>query len=77
MLKRIIKPQIIKRFCHHSSETNYSRMLDKLNNIEKTSNFTSGKMSKLEKDINQIEKVLAYNYVFTVIIIPTILLVTA
>jgi hypothetical protein len=70
MLKRCIKPQIIKRFCHHSTETNYSRILDKLNTIEKKSNLTAEKVTKLEKKLVALENVLAYDYFFTTVIIP-------
>ena len=70
MLHRIIKPQIIKRFCHHSRETNYSRMLDKLDNIQIKTDSTANKIVNLEKDIRIIDNVLAINYIFTVIVIP-------
>jgi hypothetical protein len=70
MLQRVIKPQIIKRFCHHSRETNYSRMLDKLNDIQIATDSTANKIVKLEKDIHNIGNVLAFNYFFTVIFIP-------
>ena len=70
MLKRFIKPQIIKRFCHHSTETSYSRMLDKLDNIQTKSHLTAEKVTKLEKNLVAMENVLVYNYFFTVLIIP-------
>ena len=47
MIKRIINPQIIKRFCHHGSETNFSRTIDKLNEIELRSNYTKEKIAVL------------------------------
>lgn len=70
MLKRFIKPQIIKRFCHHNVETNYSKMLDKLDNIQIKSNLTAVKVTNLEEKLVAIENVLIYNYFFTVLIIP-------
>jgi len=70
MLSRFIKPKIIKRFCHHSAETNYSRMLDKLDNIQIKSNLTAVKVTKLEEKLVAVENVLMYNYFFTVLIIP-------
>jgi hypothetical protein len=74
MLKSIIRPHIVKRFCHHSRETNFGRTVDKLNNIEKNTNFTYEKISKLEKNITEMQSLLVYNYFFTVIIIPSAIL---
>jgi hypothetical protein len=70
MLSRFIKPQIIKRFCHHSAETNYGRMIDKLDNIQIKSNLTALKATKLEEKLVAVENMLIYNYFFTVLIIP-------
>jgi len=70
MLHRVIKSPIIKRFCHHSRETNYSRMLDKLNDIQLKTDLTSEKIVKLEKNLVAMENILAFNYFFTVLIIP-------
>ena len=70
MLSRIIKPQIIKRFCHHSTETKFGRILDILDSIQTKSNLTAVKVTKLEEKLVAIENVLIYNYFFTVLIIP-------
>jgi hypothetical protein len=76
MISRIIKPQIIKRLCHYSRETNYSRMLDKLNIVEINSNLTAEKIAKLEKTTSEILLISTYNYVFTFMIIPVTILFT-
>ena len=76
MLHRVIKPQIIKRFCHHGRDTNFSRMLDKLIDIHVKTDFTAEKIVKLEKDITDIENVLVFNYFFTVIVIPASIFLT-
>ena len=70
MLTRIINPQIIKRFCHHSTETKFGKMLDKLDNIQTKSNLTAFKVTKLEEKLVAMENVIACNYFFTVLIIP-------
>jgi len=70
MLTRIIKPQIIKRFCHHSTETKFGRVIDRLDNIQTKSNLTAVKVTKLEEKLVAMENVLALNYFFTVLIIP-------
>ena len=70
MLKRFIKPQTIKRFCHHSTETKFGRVIDILDNIQTKSNLTAVKVTKLEEKLVAMENVLALNYFFTVLIIP-------
>jgi hypothetical protein len=69
MLYRVIKPQIIKRFCHHSS-TKYGNVMDNLNDIKVKTDFTAAKIVKLEKELDNIGNVLAFNYFFTVFVIP-------
>jgi len=70
MLSRIIKPQIIKRFCHHSKETKFGRILDILDSIQTKSNLTAVKVTKLEEQLVKVENMLIYNYFYTVLIIP-------
>jgi preprotein translocase subunit SecY len=70
MLSRIIKPQIIKRFCHHSTETKFGRILDILDSIQTKSNLTAVKVTKLEEQLVKVENMLIYNYFYTVLIIP-------
>jgi hypothetical protein len=76
MLKRVIKPQIIKRFCHHSTETKFGRILDILDSIQSKGHFTAEKVKKLETDIVLCHSLIFYNYLFTVIIIPSSILLT-
>jgi hypothetical protein len=45
-------------------------MLDKLNDIQHKTDLTSEKIVKLEKKLVAMENVLAFNYFFTVLIIP-------
>jgi preprotein translocase subunit SecY len=70
MLYRIIKPQIIKRFCHHSTETKFGRILDVLDSIQTKSNLNAVKVTKLEEQLVKVENMLVYNYFYTVLIIP-------
>ena len=76
MLKRVIKPQIIKRFCHHSTETKFGRILDILDSIQSKGHFTAEKIKKLETDIAVCQSLLFYSYFFNVIIIPSAILFT-
>jgi hypothetical protein len=69
MLYRAIKPQIIRRFCHHSP-TKYGKVMDDLNAIKVKTDFTATKIVKLEKELDNIGNVLAFNYFFTVFVIP-------
>ena len=70
MLKRFIKPPIIKRFCHHSTETKFGRILDTLDSIQTKANLTAVKVTKLEEKLVAVENMLICNYFFTVLIIP-------
>jgi len=70
---RFVNLQIIKRFCHHSTKTNYIIPTDKINNVELHANFISEKITKLEKDIVNIENLMVCNYIFNIIIIPVVL----
>lgn len=59
MLHRLVKSNIIKRYCHHHTKTDFERMIIKINNIEKYNNFIDNKLI-------DIEKILVYNYIFNV-----------
>jgi hypothetical protein len=67
---RIIKPQIIKRFCHHSRETNFSKAIDKLNDIELKCNYTSDKISKIQQNTTDISNTITYIYILNCITLP-------
>jgi hypothetical protein len=51
-------------------------MLDKLNDIQRKTDFTAEKIVKLEKEIDDIGNVLVLNYIFTVIVIPASVILT-
>lgn len=69
MLYRLIKPTMTKRFCHHRP-TNFGKVMDNLNDIKVKTDFTAQKIVKLEKELDNIGNVLAFNYFFTVFVIP-------
>ena len=75
MIHRLIKPQIIKRFCHHGP-TNFGKVMDNLNNIQIKTDLTAEKIVKLEKEIHDIGRVLVWNYIFSVIVIPASIVFT-
>jgi len=75
MLYRVIKPTMIKRFCHHSP-TNFGKVMDNLNAIQIKTDFTAVKIVKLEKELDNIGNVLVFNYFFTVFVIPASILFT-
>jgi hypothetical protein len=75
MLYRLIKPTIIKRFCHHSP-TNFGKVMDNLNAIQIKTDLTAEKLVKLEKNIISMENVLVCNFVFNTLIIPWTILFT-
>ena len=75
MLYRLIKPTMIKRFCHHSP-TNFGKAMDNLNAIQIKTDLTAEKLVKLEKNIISMENVLVCNFVFNTLIIPWTILFT-
>jgi len=75
MLYRLIKPQIIKRFCHHGP-TNFGKVMDNLNAIQVKTDLTAEKFVKLEKNIISMENVLVCNFFFNTLVIPWSILFT-
>jgi hypothetical protein len=75
MIHRLIKPQIIKRFCHHGP-TNFGKVMDNLNNIQIKTDLTAEKIVKLEKNIIDMEKAVVFSFFFNAVLIPWTIFLT-
>ena len=84
MLLRIItkskqmNPQMIRRFCHHG-DSNFEKVMNKLNSIQTQTNFVAERITKLEKNVVNVvdmESLALCNFFFSVIIIPASIFLT-
>ena len=70
--------QMIRRFCHHG-DTNFGKVMNKLNSIQTHTEFVAERITKLEKssvNVVDMETLTLYNFFFSAIIIPATIFLT-
>lgn len=72
---KIIKPNIIKKYCHSHSKTVFNQTIDnkcveKINNIEMKVDNTFVKISILQKQLIETQNLLSYLYIINIIGFP-------
>jgi hypothetical protein len=76
--KPFVNTHMIRRFCHHG-DTNFGKVMNKLNIIQTQTNFVAERITKLEKNVVNVvdmETLALYNFFFSVIVIPGAILFT-
>jgi len=73
--KPFVNTHMIRRFCHHG-DTNFGKVMNKLNSIQSHTDFIAERITKLEKNVVDMETLALYNFFFSVIVIPGAILFT-
>ena len=76
--KPSVNTHLMKRYCHHG-DTNFGKVMNKLNSIQTHTEFVAERITKLEKssvNVVDMETLTLYNFFFSAIIIPATIFLT-